>query len=401
MRTPSYEDLSKEQDAICVLAPLDGATLVSGPPGTGKTVVAFYRAETAAKKSQTPRIVMYSTVLHRYTGNATKNRTVRNGIKTWHKWLAGWWRSVFGPWLPQVRRYYPDWEKMIPSVLLLGSKPTAEAKAFNGWGHLIIDEGQDFPVGFYQLASVMLTLAAAGARKDVALTVLADENQRLSADRNSALEEIERSLAIPPERHYRLTRNYRNTYEIARAASHFYCGLRSGIPDFPEGRHGNMPRIIRTVDLDASVDIIKNFVVNQSDLEVGVFLPKKTLQIKYFNELTYRLKDIKGVKVQRYTNGDKMHGDAASLKFDRPGMVTVLCDSSCKGLEFDAVFVPELQARRWDPAAIDHMRMQFYVLSSRARQQLTFMYSAAGGETVPVLEYFPDRNSGLLEWIDG
>jgi transcriptional regulator with AAA-type ATPase domain len=41
MRTPSYEELSKEQDAVCVLAPLDKATMVFGPPGTGKTVVAF------------------------------------------------------------------------------------------------------------------------------------------------------------------------------------------------------------------------------------------------------------------------------------------------------------------------------------------------------------------------
>lgn len=400
MRTPSYEDLSKEQDAICVLAPLDGATLVSGPPGTGKTVVAFYRAESAARKGQSPKLVMFNNVLQRYSGNASRNGKVRNGINTWHKWLAAWWREVFHRWFPQVQKFYPDWDKMIPEVLALAGNTEARNRGFQKWGHLIIDEGQDFAPGFYQLASVILTHGKAAGAKDLALTVLADENQRLHTDWNSSIREIEQYLNIAPERHYRLTRNYRNTYEIARAAAHFYCGLRSGIPDLPDGRHGNLPRMLCVPNLDASVDAIKRFVMNQSDLEVGVFLPNIKLQKKYFNKLTHRLKDVDGVKVQRYTSEDGEHGDPTSLEFDRPGMVTILCDSSCKGLEFDAVFVPDLQARRWDPASIDQMRMQFYVLSSRARQHLTFLYSADTGDKVPILEYFPGRQSGLLEWID-
>src|SRR5688500_5265930 len=95
MRTPAYEDLSKEQDAICVRAPLDGVTLVTGPPGTGKTVVAFYRAESAAKKGQSPRLVMYNNVLYRYSTNASKNKKVREGLNTFYSWLANWWKQVF------------------------------------------------------------------------------------------------------------------------------------------------------------------------------------------------------------------------------------------------------------------------------------------------------------------
>lgn len=401
MRTPSYEDLSKEQDAICVLAPLDGATLVSGPPGTGKTVVAFYRAEVAAKKQQTPRLIMYNNVLWKYSSNASKNKKVKEGVNTFFSWFGTWWMKTFRVKFVEVARYCPEWDKMLPLVFSLATDAAARQRAFEHWGHLIIDEGQDFAKGFYQIAAVVLAHASSNGANGVAVTVLADENQRLSADKNSCLAEIESSLVISPARHYTLKKNYRNTYEIARAASHFYCGLRSGIPALPDGRHGNTPRLARLDDLDASVEMIRRFIANQSDLEVGVFLPTQAMQKTYYNKLQYRLKDVKGVRVQRFTSGDKEHGNADALVFDRPGTVTVLCDNSCKGLEFDAVFIPELQARRWDPAAIDHMRMQFYVLSSRARQHLTFLYSARAGEQVPILDHFPGRDTGLLEWIDG
>ncbi len=401
MKTPSYEDLSKEQDAICVLAPLDGATLVSGPPGTGKTVVAFFRAEIAAKKQQTPRLIMFNTVLWKYSRNASTNKVVTRGVRTFNSWLWNWWKRVFAADLPQVVKWSPNWDKMIPMVFSLAGDTSARQRAFDQWGHLIIDEGQDLPRGFYEIAAVVLKHASAHSAAGMAVTVLADENQRLRSDKNSCLADIESSLAIPPARHYTLKKNYRNTYEIARAAAHFYCGLRSGIPALPDGRHGNAPKMMRFDDLNASVEMIHRFISNQSDLEVGVFLPTQALQIKYFNKLDHRLKDVKGVRVQRFTSNDRTHGDADALVFDRPGTVTVLCDSSCKGLEFDAVFIPELQARQWDPAAIDHMRMQFYVLSSRARQHLTFMYSAKAGEQVPILDQFPSRDTGLLEWIDG
>ncbi len=396
MKLPSYEDLSGEQDAIYMMAPLDGATLVSGPPGTGKTVIAFYRAEALAKKGRTPRVVMYNNVLHRYASNASTTTAVRDGVATWWSWFPGWWRSVFNEGIPEVERWHPDWNRIVPQVLALHSSPAARGRALAQWGHLIVDEGQDFGKGFYQAAAVVLTLGVGSGGQGPALTVLADENQRLEAHLNACLAEIEHALALEAKRHYRLTRNYRNTYEIARVAAHFYCGLPGGIPALPEGRHGPMPRMLARKDTDACVEFIAQFVENQSDLEIGIFLPTKVLQRQYYNKLVHRLGSVRGIVIQRYTSGDRGHS-ADSLRFDAPGTVTVLCDKSCKGLEFDAVFIPELQRRRWDPASVDHMRMQLYVLSSRARTHLTFLYSGRK-EAVPVLVNFPQPTSGLLEW---
>ncbi|MCZ7558540.1 MAG: hypothetical protein M5R41_19300 [Bacteroidia bacterium] len=401
MKIPPFDDLSEEQDEICVLAPLDEVILVSGPPGTGKTVVAFYRAEAVSGKGCTPVLVMYNAVLCRYSHNASNLPAVREGVKTWFSWFGRWWKVVFGQYYPQKGPYIPDWEPMLKSTVQLVTDPQRQLRAFREWGHLIVDEGQDFPCDFYHLARLVLNIAESSNVKKVSLTVLADENQRLQAGKNSSIKEIKQALAVKQERHYHLTRNYRNTYEIARAAAHFYVGLPDGIPKLPVNRRGQKPRITRTENLDASVDLIRRFVVNQSDLEIGVFLPTQALQIKYYNELKRRLRDVAGVNVQRYTNNDHEHGDANRLQFDTHGVVTVLCDQSSKGLEFDVVFVPEIQARRWDPVAIDQFRMQFYVLTSRARQFLFFQYTSKNGDQIPILDHFPRPDSDIMEWING
>lgn len=401
MRTPSYEELSKEQDAVCVLAPLDKATMVFGPPGTGKTVVAFYRAEAVAKSGETPSVVMYNNVLRQYSGDASTNPKVRKGVKTWNSWFGAWFSGTFRKRVPQFKAFEYIWDEIKADVISLPTDPNQLKRAITKWGHLIVDEGQDFAPSFYEVCAMMLFHANTAGNGQLALTVLADENQRLKADTNSTLKEIQAALGLDDERVYSLTRNYRNTFEIAKVAAHFYCGLRSGIPDPPDGRHGPVPRMVRTADLNKSVDRVVRFVRNQSDLEIGIFLPNKKTQKKYFNKLAHRLQDLGGVHIQRFTSKDPPHDDASKLVFDKPGTVTVLCDQSSKGLEFDAVFIPELQERRWDPASIDQMRMQLYVLCSRARRHLEFLHSSPDKERPAVLDHFPNPESSILEWIDG
>ena len=52
------------------------------------------------------------------------------------------------------------------------------------------------------------------------------------------------------------------------------------------------------------------------------------------------------------------------------GVVTVLCFASAKGLEFDAVFLPELQTIDVKGRERDTIRMNLYVMCSRARTHL-------------------------------
>ncbi|MFD1534864.1 hypothetical protein [Pseudonocardia aurantiaca] len=56
---PTFVDLSAEQDEICEL-PLDRNFLISGGPGTGKSIMAVYRAQAFAIDDRPPVLLMYN-----------------------------------------------------------------------------------------------------------------------------------------------------------------------------------------------------------------------------------------------------------------------------------------------------------------------------------------------------
>ena len=74
------------------------------------------------------------------------------------------------------------------------------------------------------------------------------------------------------------------------------------------------------------------------------------------------------VEVQIYQSG---RGEYSKVDFSKNG-IFVICHQSIKGLEFDTVFQPELQNWRTD-TNVDLNKMKFYVMSSRARDELYLM----------------------------
>ena len=62
MRMPNSEEMSDEQRDIYQHAPVDGAILIAGPPGTGKTVIAFLRADNLSASKKTT-VMMFNRVL--------------------------------------------------------------------------------------------------------------------------------------------------------------------------------------------------------------------------------------------------------------------------------------------------------------------------------------------------
>jgi superfamily I DNA/RNA helicase len=334
MRLPGYQDLSKEQDRVNNL-PLDDSFLVTGPPGTGKTTVALYRAQMLRDKKRQVALLMYGNLLSQYTDTAVSELRIDGSVHTLNYWLWHFFEDHYRREAPQVVKYQFNWPEVLRIIneepLPTGPRPD-----------LLVDEGQDLPKEFYTIARVL------SAR----LTVFADENQRVT-DSNSTIEEIREYGLYDDDHCHLLTRNYRNTKEIAALAATFYTGLPTGIPKVP-ARSGDLPVVMRHDNLAAN-----------SDLEIGVLVPPLVLD-RFVRELGNDTVN----PVQHYKR--KKYERASRLDFDVPG-IKVLNYISAKGLEFDAVFLPALQEVGNDPDDLA-IRMMMYVMASRARSWLFLSY---------------------------
>ncbi len=400
MRFPRVSELDTDQLKLYEGAPSTGNILVIGPPGTGKTVIAFHRAGFLLRRRQSPKVIMFNNVLKQFT---EMGRTIATDVpvSTQYQWLKNWWFSATGSRsMPTLGgdKFAFDWERiqcrLVPDLAAGRNAGRAD------WGHLIIDEGQDFPERMYIALKAMML--AASLHKDsgtFSLTVLADDNQRLQPDKNCTVEMIRKALGLHAgdKNVFALKKNYRNTYEIARFARNFYAGLSTGIPDLPRSRHGDPPVISVSnrgdsgKDLNAFVEKISLYAKAHPTEEVGVLVPNNKVRKSMVNRLSTRLSAAK-INVQTYSTEERN-----DLAFDEPGHVTVLNFASGKGLEFDAVFFVEPGISLANGGATElGAKMLLYVMCSRARTFLNMMLIKDVGSDA-ILGWVPDKNQYEME----
>ena len=106
----------------------------------------------------------------------------------------------------------------------------------------------------------------------------------------------------------------------------------------------------------------------------------------------------KNLTVQSYDYNDPDWKNADELKFDKSGIISIFTKQMSKGLEFDAVFIVEMQSVKVEPAAIDEFRMGMYVLTSRARNNLFLMLNINDDTDPEIVSYLPEKKQGLIEY---
>jgi DNA helicase IV len=394
MRIITSTDLSDEQEDILFDAPLKDIVLITGPPGSGKTVMAFLRAQALSKKFDTVSLIMYNKVLSKFSENASQNNS-KIDVRTMHSWMWKWWRSASETArIPEIERWSNDWNEMFKILVNKEVNGSLNLSKVH-WNHIILDEGQDFNNAMYKFLNQVRS-AFFTNQEPPSMTVLADENQRLQ-ENNSTLAEIKEKMKVPKNLIFNLTKNYRNTDEINNFISNFYVGSETGITK-PSGKKGEKPKLVQSSDFSSSIKFISRYARLHQNQEIAIIVPNNKVRKKYYNALDDELGG-EYCHVQTFASGDRVH-TAEVLKFDQEGVVTVLNKQSCKGLEFDAVFIPELENIRIDDGNLNAFKMEMYVMCSRARSYLALIASNSGQELLPVLAYLPDENADVLEYIN-
>ncbi|MFE4057107.1 hypothetical protein ACFXP3_12535 [Streptomyces sp. NPDC059096] len=359
MRIPSLLDLKIEQQAAIDL-PFHGNHVITGATGSGKTVMAVYRAWALAVTGRDVSLFTHSNPLHQYLAQVAPDLTEAIKVTTYHRWIRDFWIRHFDTDPPRTDEegFRYDWIEMQLSCISRGFRSNA---------HLVIDEGQRLPVAFYQWCRII----GAG------VTVCADENQRIDDDQ-STLSEICRTLAVDTDPLV-LSENHRNTREIATLASEFRTD--SGEEFFSPTRTGRTPTILKVPSLKHFLSGISQYFGAHPKRSIGVICRSTQVLRDIQSALT-------GLKLaehtQAYASGDRYRD---TIDFStRP--IRLVSTASVKGLEFDSVFVPDLDAYTEDPTSVE-ARLRFLVLCTRAREDLYFAYR--GSQEPAIVSSLPER----------
>jgi DNA helicase-2/ATP-dependent DNA helicase PcrA len=216
----------------------------------------------------------------------------------------------------------------------------------------LLTKGKIFQMSFNQLLADYWVFAKKNKIKFYP-TVMADENQRIKKDENTTIQEMEDIFGAIPGALDLYQKRLLNeiieiTKEIAEVGRRFYPGLKTGVPEIPSKR-GDKPTFFWVNSRTELAERIINYKVNNPTKTVGVLIPQqgsgKPVE-KYVVALRQILKkraiNQKKIFVQYYLSKHR-EINTEDLNFDSSNSITVLTNQSAKGLEFDAVFIPDLE----------------------------------------------------------
>ncbi|MGW6245356.1 hypothetical protein [Streptomyces roseolus] len=311
-------------------------------------MLAVYRAWALATAGREAVLLTRYNLLHQYIAQLAPELTGTPRVTTCARWLKSLWREKFEREPPQSaedERSY-DWSDMQRTCILRGVRVTT---------HLVVDEGQNLPLGFYRLCRVL----------GVDLTVFADEKQRIGTE-ETALSEICRTLSTP-DVPLELRHDHRSSREIAMLASEFHVENRTGLP-LPT-RSGSRPVVMRIPSLDGLLTGITQYFNAHQDRSIGIICRSARTIREIQGGLASR-----GLakKTQAYIFDDRSRD---TMDFSAHP-IRILSTVSMKGLEFDSVFVPDLDSYTEDPTGVE-ARLRFLVLCTRAREDLHFAHRGA------------------------
>jgi len=364
---PGIDELNKDQKAVLRLKE-SGQHLVIGGPGTGKSVVALLRARKFHQEDNY-LFLTFNHVLNSSTkqvcGIDLKSDTAQSWFYTLQFKLAPGDDFDLKKMPHKVDsngreiQHSPDYDRVIERFDSYVDQNLSHLPATDT--HFIIDEGQDLPVGFYE------SLQSLGYEN---FFIVADQNQQITEE-NSSRQELTDVLALENDEVVELNENYRNSSAIAKFAQHFYTDKAAPAPNLPDRASLDTPTFYIYQMVNSCVSMIHREAMRDTSKLIGVIVATETKRDSYTKFLS-KATTGDDITVSSYSNESKQ---SVNIDFSMGGIV-VLCDKSVKGIEFDTVFIvlDDLKVMNNDTDAI---KKRLYVMSSRAKDKLFLLRSAA------------------------
>ncbi|TAM33251.1 MAG: hypothetical protein EPN68_01840 [Rhodanobacter sp.] len=334
MRLPKLDDLIGEQLVVYETLP-DQSLFVVGPPGSGKTSLAVFRCNYLRERERRGVMVTRNRML------STLANQLGAPAHTMHSLVSSAYWHRFDRAVPEPFRYQYDWIQIVDDY--------TEANATSTLDHMVIDEGQNLPSGFFRWVSPF------GARY---ATVFADEDQTTGPQRSTMADICAAGFPNP----IRLTVNHRNTVQIAALAEHFHQSAVLAPGTVPAHRVGEKPRLEVMTSWETFADQVALRSVNRGG-SIGVIVHAQNEVIHMRELLAARIRP--DTRLDAYTSAYPQ--GAGQIQILQPG-ITVLTSESVIGLEFDTVYLQDLSRSLPCQALDDYRRM--YMLCARARDTL-------------------------------
>lgn len=378
---PGIQDLSKEQEDARAL-PKQGQHLIIGGPGTGKSVLALLRSRRHQQDKDDYIFLVYNKLLNQASRQLFGMELCS---QQWQSWFASIFKATSGEAVPKLPPNGNGWQE---NDWVRTSEIIAALPLLGGAKHpfLIIDEGQDMPPEFYQ------ALFNLGFENVYAV---ADQNQQIVPGQNSTRQEIQNGLGIAPNDVIELQDNHRNSHPIARLAREFYSGDPASPPPALPNRPSAIRPILHTYEQSDFQNLIERILKNADmapEKLIGLIAPNNKTRERYFDALMKAKVTVKfdnaPPAVQTY-----LAGSSPDIPFNEGGIM-VINAQSCKGLEFDTVFLADINQHYFDAQNPDQTKRLFYVMVARAKEKVIMLKEA--GMHCPVDAILP-QDTEILE----
>jgi superfamily I DNA/RNA helicase len=300
----------------------DSSFIVKGCAGSGKSILALWKAKQIQENGNSFLFVIFTKALKQYMKDGIAQIGLSaNNVENYNQCF--FWNKDGDTWKQG------DWKK-------------------GQFDYLIVDEAQDF-------SKEDILLFKDKAKK--ALLLYGDSAQQLYkffTDKTAiSMDDMAYITRFPTEQ---LVFNHRLPKKIARLAERIN-NENDDLENRCRKEGVELPKILRYSSLNTQLDNIAEIIKNRNFEDVGILLRNNADVKKVADYLTS-----KGIKVDAKVN------DNVELDFNSSNPKIMTYHSS-KGLQFEAVFLPECTASGTDD------RNPLYVAITRTYQSLYIMHS--------------------------